>query len=55
VALLVLLARAAGAGVVTPDFGARPDGLWGFGLGRAGLELQVLLVAALALLDLPRD
>ena len=52
VALLILLARAARAGVVPADFGAGSDGFGGLGLRRACLELQILLLAPLSLFDL---
>ncbi len=46
-ALLVFLARAAGAGVIAANFGAGADGLGSLGLGGTGLILQLLLRAAL--------
>jgi hypothetical protein len=52
VTLLVLLARAAGAGLIASDLGTGPDWFGGLGLRRAGLELEILLLPSLALLDL---
>src|SRR5579863_9875666 len=52
VALLVFFAGAAGARIVAPDFRAGANRLGGFGLRGAGLKLEILLLAALALLDL---
>src|SRR5208282_2361930 len=54
VALFVFLAGAAGAGVVAADFSGGADGFGRLGLRGAGLELKILLLAALALLDLLR-
>src|ERR1700683_461826 len=54
VALLVFLARSAGAGVVAAHFGTGPDRFWRLRLRRSGLQLQVFLLAALALFDLFR-
>ena len=51
-ALLVLFAAAAGTGIVSADFGAGADGFGGFGLSRASLVLQLLLLPPLARLDL---
>ena len=50
-ALLVLLAAAARAGIVAADLGAGADRLGRFGLGGAGLLLELLLLALLAALD----
>jgi hypothetical protein len=47
VAFFVFFAGAAGAGVVTAYFGAGADGLGRFGLGGAGLVLQIFLLALL--------
>jgi hypothetical protein len=51
--LFVFLATAAWARIVAADFGAGAYRLWSFGLGSPGLILQLLLLAALTLLDLP--
>ena len=53
--LLVFLTRAAGTGVIAADFGSNAHRFGSFGLGRAGLILQVLLAALLATLDLLCD
>src|SRR5580704_2433920 len=52
VALLVFLSRAAGAGIVAPDFCAGADRFGGcFRLRGSSLELQITLLALLALFD----
>src|ERR1700735_100069 len=55
VAFFVFFAAAAGAGVVAADFGGGADGFGWFGLGGAGLILQVLLLALLFAIELARD
>ena len=52
VALLVLLARAARARIVSSDFCGSADGFGSLGLCRTCLELQVSLLAPLTLFDL---
>ena len=54
-ALLVFLARSARARIVAPHFGCGANRLWRFGLRRARLELQILLLALLPRLNLPRN
>ena len=54
-ALLVFFAGAAGTRIVAANFGSSADGLGRFGLRRAGLILQILLLTRLAALDLARD
>ena len=55
VAFFVFFAGAAGAGIVAADFGGGADGLGRFGLGGAGLILQVLLLALLFAIELARN
>src|SRR5579884_3086787 len=50
-ALLVLLARATGAGIVAADFNAGPYGSWRFSLRGSGRVLQLLLLPALTPFD----
>src|SRR3954463_1793664 len=47
----IFFAAAAGAGIVASDFGAGANGLGSFGLRRARLILELLLLALLAALD----
>ena len=54
VAFLVFFAAAAGAGIIAADFGGGAHGFWRFGLGGAGLILQVLLLALLFAIELAR-
>ena len=51
-AFFVFFAGAAGAGVVAAYFGGGADWLWWFGLGCAGLILQILLLALLFAFEL---
>src|ERR1700674_15641 len=55
VAFLVLLPGAAWARIVAPDFCPDLHGFRRFRLCRAGLILQIFLLALLAALDFPRD
>src|SRR5258705_321667 len=55
VAFFVFFAGTAGAWVVAAYFGAGADGLRRFGLGGAGLILQIFLLALLAAFNLSGD
>jgi hypothetical protein len=55
VAFLVFLARTARARIVAADFRAGAHRLGRFGLRRAGLILQIFLLALLAAFDFTRD
>ena len=54
VTFFVFFAAAAGAGVVAADLGGSADRFWRFGLGGAGLILEVLLLALLFAIELAR-
>src|ERR1700733_10824030 len=52
VAFFVFFAAAARTGIVAADFGGGADGVWRFGLGGAGLVLQVMLLGLLFAVEL---
>src|ERR1700680_93376 len=54
VTLLIFLSRSAGTGIVASHFCGGANGLWRFGLCRAGLVLQVALLPGLLAFDFAR-